>query len=74
MIGAAKLVGAGLATISLIGGALGAGIIFSALINGTARNPSLRGELFSLSILGFAFAEAISLFGLLIVFLILFAF
>lgn len=74
MIGAAKLIGAGLATISLIGGALGAGLIFSALINSTARNPSLKGDLFSLSIVGFAFAEAISLFGLLIAFLILFAF
>lgn len=74
MIGAAKLIGAGLATISLIGGALGAGIIFGALINSTARNPSLKGELFPLAILGFAFAEAISLFGLLVVFLILFAF
>ena len=74
MLEGAKLIGAGLATISLIGGALGAGMIFSALINGTSRNPSLKGELFSMSILAFSLVEAISLFGLMIVFLILFAF
>jgi F-type H+-transporting ATPase subunit c len=74
MLGAAKLIGAGLATISLIGGGLGAGMVFAALINGTSRNPTLKGELFSLSILAFSLIEAISLFGLMIVFLILFAF
>ena len=74
MLGAAKLIGAGLATISLIGGGLGAGMVFAALINGTSRNPTLTGELFSLSILAISLIEAISLFGLMIVFLILFAF
>jgi len=74
MLGAAKLIGAGLATISLIGGGLGAGMVFAALINGTSRNPTLKGELFTLSILAFSLIEAISLFGLMIVFLILFAF
>ena len=74
MIGAAKLIGAGVATISLIGGGIGAGMIFGALINGTSRNPSIKGELFSMAILSFSLVEAISLFGLMIIFLILFAF
>ena len=39
MVAAAKLIGGGLATIGLAGGAVGAGLVFSALINGTARNP-----------------------------------
>lgn len=74
MVAAAKLIGAGLATIGLGSGAIGAGLVFGALINGTSRNPSLKGELFTLAILAFSLAEAISLFCLMVVFLILFAF
>lgn len=70
----AKLIGAGLATIGLTGAGIGAGIIFGSFIMGTARNPSLRSELFSLSILGFALTEAIGLFCLMMAFLLLFAF
>lgn len=73
MVAAAKFIGAGLASIGLAGGAIGAGIIFAALINGTSRNPSLKGELFSLAILAFSLAEAISLFALMLSFLMLFA-
>jgi F-type H+-transporting ATPase subunit c len=74
MVAAAKLIGAGLATIGLGGGSIGAGLVFASLINGTARNPSLKGELFSLSILAFSLVEAIALFCLMVTFLILFAF
>ncbi len=35
--------------------------IFSSLIASTARNPQLRGQLFSFAILGFALAEATGL-------------
>lgn len=73
MVAAAKLIGAGMATIALGGGAIGAGLVFAALINGTSRNPSLKGELFSTAILAFALVEALALFALMIVFLILFA-
>ena len=52
---AAKLIGAGLASSGLTGAGVGIGLVFAALINGTARNPSLRSSLFSLAILGFAF-------------------
>ena len=74
MVAGAKLIGGGLAAIGVGFGAVGAGIIFAALINGTSRNPSLKGELFSLAILAFSLAEAISLFCLMISFLILFTF
>ena len=67
-----KYIGAGLAAIGLGGAAMGVGTVFAALINGTARNPSLRGPLFNLGILGFALAESLGLFSLLITFLILF--
>lgn len=46
--------------------------MFGALITGVARNPSMRGQLFSYAILGFAFAEATGLFALMVSFLILF--
>ena len=60
---AAKLIGAGLATIALAGAAVGVGLIFAALIQGTSRNPSLRKELFNTAILGFALTEALGLFA-----------
>lgn len=70
---AAKYLGAGLATISLAGAALGIGTVFGALLIGISRNPSLKDELFKMAILGFALTEAIALFALMIVFLFLFA-
>lgn len=74
MLMAAKLIGASLCTIGFAGAAIGAGTVFSALINGTSRNPSLKSELFSLAILSFALVEAMALFAALLAFLILFAF
>ena len=52
MLASAKLIGAGLAVIALAGAAIGVGLIFAALIQGTARNPQLRKELFNQAILG----------------------
>ena len=53
-----KIIGTGLATTGLIGAGVGIGVVFGALILGVARNPSLRGQLFSYAILRFTFAEA----------------
>jgi F-type H+-transporting ATPase subunit c len=39
---------------------------------GVARNPSLREQLFSYAILGFAFAEATGLFALMLPFLLIY--
>jgi F-type H+-transporting ATPase subunit c len=72
MLQSAKLIGAGLATISLAGSGVGIGIVFSSLIGSIARNPSLFKQLFVYAILGFALTEAIALFGLMMAFLILF--
>jgi F-type H+-transporting ATPase subunit c len=73
MLQAAKCIGAGLATIGLAGAGVGIGTVFGALILGISRNPSLKDELFKMAILGFALTEAIALFALMIVFLLLFA-
>ncbi|KAK4234129.1 ATP synthase F(0) complex subunit C3, mitochondrial [Achaetomium macrosporum] len=74
LITAAKVHGAGAATIGLAGAGVGIGTVFGALINGVARNPSMRGQLFSYAVLGFAFAEATGLFALMVAFLLLYAY
>jgi F-type H+-transporting ATPase subunit c len=68
-----RLIGAGLATIGLTGAGVGIGIIFYGLLISVSRNPSLKGQLFSYAILGFALTEAIALFALMITFMILFS-
>jgi F-type H+-transporting ATPase subunit c len=73
MIQAAKIIGSGLATIGLAGAGVGIGLVFGSLIEGTARNPSMRGQLFGYAILGFALAEATGLFCLMMAFLLLFS-
>ena len=69
----AKMIGAGIATISLLGVGIGIGSVFSALINSVARNPSVTKQIFGYAILGFALTEAIALFALMMAFLMLFA-
>ena len=73
MLESAKLIGAGLATIGVTGAGAGVGLVFSSLIQGTSRNPSLKQQLFSFAILGFALTEALGLFALLVAFLILYS-
>ena len=73
LLQSAKYIGAGLATIGLAGSGVGIGTVFGALTIAIARNPSLRNELFRVAILGFALTEAIALFALMIVFILLFA-
>ena len=72
LLESAKLIGAGLATISLAGSGVGIGVVFSALISAVARNPSMGKQMFIYTILGFALTEAIALFGLMMAFLILY--
>ncbi|KAK0749931.1 mitochondrial ATP synthase protein 9 [Schizothecium vesticola] len=66
MVEASKNLGMGAAAIGLTGAGIGIGLVFAALLNGVARNPALRGQLFSYAILGFAFVEAIGLFDLMV--------
>jgi F-type H+-transporting ATPase subunit c len=73
LLEAAKVIGAGSATIGVVGAGVGIGIVFGSLVMGISRNPSLREELFRTAMLGFALTEAIALFALMMAFLILFA-
>jgi F-type H+-transporting ATPase subunit c len=74
LLQAAKLIGAGMAAISMAGTGAGIGILFGSFLIALARNPNEQKILFTYTILGFALTEAIALFGLMVTFLILFAF
>lgn len=73
-VDAAKLLGAGLAVIGVIGSGVGIGNIFAAFIQAVGRNPAARGEVFTMTMLGFALVEALALFALIVALLLLFVF
>lgn len=72
-VAAAKVLGAGLAVISLAGVGVGIGNIFASLISSVSRNPASRDQVFGMAFLGFALTESVALYALLIAFLLLFA-
>ena len=71
-VATAKMLGAGIAVIALLGVGIGIGNIFSSLIASIARNPAARDQVFPIGMLGFALTESVALFALVISFLILF--
>jgi len=71
---AARYIGAGAATAGAAGAGAGIGTVFGSLCIAYARNPSLKQQLFSYCILGFALCETMGLFCLMMAFLLLFAF
>ena len=58
---AAKMIGAGLAMLALLGVGIGLGNIFSSLITSIARNPSARDDVMKVGLIGFALTESIAL-------------
>lgn len=66
------MVGAGMATMGLIGAGVGVGVVFGCLIVAYGRNPRLQKTLFTYALIGFALTEAIGLLALVMAFLILF--
>ncbi|MBT5416021.1 MAG: F0F1 ATP synthase subunit C [Rhodospirillaceae bacterium] len=71
---AAKLIGAGLAAIGVIGAGIGIGQVFSSFILAVGRNPAARNDVQTMTWIGFALVEAIALYALVIALLLLFAF
>ncbi len=70
---AAKIIGAGSAAGAGLGGAaIGIGTVFGGFVQSFARNPSLKQQLFTYTILGFALAEAMGLLALMMSFLFLY--
>lgn len=60
-VAAAKMIGAGLLAFGMLGAAVGIGLIFAALVQGTARNPSMQKTLFTYAMIGAALAELMGL-------------
>lgn len=58
---AAKMIGAGLAMLALLGVGIGLGMIFSNLISAIARNPSAKDDVMKVGLIGFALTESIAL-------------
>jgi len=71
---AAKLIGAGLASLPLAGAAVGLGIIFGNFLSGAFRNPSAAAGNQQTLLLAFALTEFTGLLGFVIAMLILFVF
>ena len=69
---AAKMIGAGIATLALAGVGIGLGNIFGSFLSGALRNPSAAPKVFGNLLLGFALTEALGIFALLIAILLLF--
>ena len=70
---AAKLIGAGLAAIGMIGAGIGVGNVWSSYITAIARNPASKEEIGANNWIGFAVTEAIALFALIVALIALFA-
>jgi len=69
----AKFIGAGLATIGVVGAGAGIGIVFAGLVLAVSRNPNREAKLVQLTLLGFALAEAMGLLAIMMAFLILYS-
>ena len=70
---AAKAIGAGLATLGMIGAGIGVGTIFGNFLSGALRNPSAAAGQTATLFIGMAFAEALGIFSFLVALLLLFA-
>jgi F-type H+-transporting ATPase subunit c len=67
-----KLVGAGLAAIGILGGGIGVGLVANGAVQAMGRNPDATGTIQTNMILGIAFAEATSIYALVVALIILF--
>lgn len=69
---AAKLIGAGIATLGMGGAGIGVGLIFAYFLAGALRNPSAADKQFPRLIFGFAVTEALGIFSFLVALILLF--
>ncbi len=67
---AAKMIGAGIAVLGVIGAAMGVGRVFASLIESIARNPSAKNDMQTFAFVGAALAEGLGIFALVIAFMI----
>ena len=70
---AAQLIGAGLATLGMIGAPIGVGTIFGSFLNGALRNPSAAAGQVGNLFVGAALAEALGILAFVLALLLIFA-
>jgi F-type H+-transporting ATPase subunit c len=70
---AAKFIGAGLATLGMIGAGLGVGNIFGNFLEGALRNPTAAGSQIGNLFVGAALVEALGILAFVLGILILFS-
>ncbi len=68
----ARMIGAGLATMGLIGAGVGLGVLFGGYLQGALRNPAAAPGAQPMLFLGLALTEALGIFALVMTFIILF--
>jgi len=68
-----KYIGAGLATMGVIGAGVGIGVVFGGLLISISRNPAKEQKLMQMVLLGFALTEAMGLLAIMMAFLILYS-
>ena len=69
---AAKAIGAGLATLGMIGAGIGVGNIFGNFLSGALRNPSAAGSQIGNLFVGAALAEALGILAFVLGILMIF--
>jgi F-type H+-transporting ATPase subunit c len=69
---AAKLIGAGLAAMGVIGAGIGIGNVWGSWITAVARNPAAKNVVQTNTWIGFALVEAVALYALAVAFMILY--
>lgn len=69
---AAKMIGAGIATLGMAGAALGVSNIFPNFLSGALRNPSAAPSQTGNLIFGMAMTEALGIFSFLVALILLF--
>ena len=67
---AAKLIGKGLATVSMFGSGIGEGYLIGKALEAMGRNPDMQGTIFTRMIIGVALAESTAIYALVAFFLI----
>jgi F-type H+-transporting ATPase subunit c len=70
---AAKLIGAGLAMIGVVGAGVGIGVLFGQYVSAGIRNPAAAPKLFPQVMIGMALSEATAIFSLVVSLILLFA-
>ncbi len=67
LVGSVNVIGYGLGA---IGPGIGVGLIFAAVISGTARQPEARGAMMGTAYIGFAVVEALAILGFVLAFVL----